>query len=297
MAACVAALLAAIATSSSPQIRAPALKYVSITSDSFMMEKLPISYCATWPLWCASNEDGALKMRNVNPTAGADDDEAASLSWVNPITFEDLWLPEDLPLPTFHLALTLVLKDGVPRYVSPAVDSTVFADGREWRNRGLCSVPLAKTWLPWRHIPMGQMRISAYVHPPVPGGEDETAAAPKDAPPCEPLAVLLPVESAFALAAEALAEAPSELASGFAYLTVRLPLGEEARLGSELLRPGCRLRVFLSDADSFPAAIDADEDSWAWERGECDVRLTQISAGGSSAYLPEVYRPLYGQAP
>lgn len=254
-----------------------------------MVEKLPLSYCETWPLWCASPADGgAVSLRLVNALALADNAPGLVDEWVNPLTFEELWLPEDLPLPTFHLALTFVLKNGTPRYICPGIDATIVAGGREWRNRGLCSVPMAKTWLPWQHIPVEQMRISAYVHPPAPEGEGGGS-------PCEPLAVMLPVARAVSMAAEVLAEAPSELAtSGFAYLTVRLPLDDRSRLESTRLAPGSRLRVFLSDEDSFPTSIDSEDESWAWERGECDVRLRQISAGGTSAYLPDCYKPLYG---
>ncbi|KAG8457022.1 hypothetical protein KFE25_000312 [Diacronema lutheri] len=264
------------------------LSYVSIAGGSLMAEKLPLSYCQSWPLWCTSAVgDGRLAMRRVNPSADGDDERG---SWVDPLTFEDMWLPEDLPFPSFHLALTLVLKDGTPRYVAPGLDSTVASAGREWRNRGLCSVPMAKTWLPWRHTPIAQMRLSAYVQPPTP---PDAPADGSDGARCQPLAVLVPVEKAFEMAAEVLADAPSELANGFSYLTVRLPLDDESLLASAALVPGARLRVFLSDAESFPTALGSSDDSWAWERGECDVRLMQVSPGGTSAYLPDVYRPLF----
>jgi hypothetical protein len=230
----------------------------------------------------------------VNP----EQDDDAPVAWVDPLTFEDLWLPKDLPLPRFYLALTFVLKDGSPRFVCPSLDATLFAADREWRNRGMRSVPMPKTWLPWLELPVTQLRISAYVQPPV-EGDDGDSSTPASTP-FEPLAVMLPVDQGFAAAAEVLAEAPSTLASGFSYLTVRLPLGENAQLASASLRPGARLRIFLSDVESFPASIenaDSDEDdgdSWAWVRGECDIRLMEIAPGGTSKYLPDVYRPLYG---
>jgi hypothetical protein len=268
----------------------PALDCVSIASSSFVAEKLPLSYCQTWPLWCASpGESGGQVLRHVNPYAGASE---PSDMWVDPVTFESLWMPADLAIPSFHLALTLVLKDGTPRYLGPTLDATVRAAGREWRNRGMCSVPMPRTWLPWREIPVDELRISAYVQPPPPASVEGEEAAAVELP-YEPLVVLQPVHSGLAAAAEVLAEAPSALASGFTYLNVRLPAQEQ--LSSSLLQPGARLRVFLSDADAFPSSIRIDEDDsgWAWVRGECDMRLMAVAPGGSSEYLPEVYRPLY----
>ncbi|KAJ1618954.1 hypothetical protein T492DRAFT_1089355, partial [Pavlovales sp. CCMP2436] len=262
-----------------------ALTHVDIASENFQMDRLPLAYCQSWPLWCAEpNDRGGQTLRHVNPSFGDDEATAASGMWVDPITFEELWLPSDLPVPSFHLSLILVLKDGVPRYLCPAVDSTVEAGGRDWRNRGLKSVPMPKLWLPYRHLPISSMRISAYVQP---AAQVLAAGEMAMEPPHEPLTVMLPVDLALEAAAQVLAEAPEDLATGFAYLSVRLPL-DNARLDNALLQPGARLRVFLSDADEFPLVIDAQTDEWAWERGELDIRLTQVSAGGTSEYLPEV---------
>ena len=70
-----------------------------------------------------------------------------------------------------------------------------------------------------------------------------------------------------------------------------------AALPPSALRPGRRLRLFLSDVDATPTSLDPEEkDNWAWARGECDLAAFAVPGGGSSAYMPEAYRALYDQA-
>ena len=62
------------------------------------------------------------------------------------------------------------------------------------------------------------------------------------------------------------------------------------------LRPGERARLFLSDVEATPTSLDpTDKDAWVWSRGECDISLYNVAAGGESEYLPVVYQPLYGK--
>jgi len=232
----------------------------------------------------------------VNPISDDSD-------WVDPVTWDELWMPEDLPVPRFQPALAVVLKDGKPRYLSPTVDTTIHADGREWRNRGMRSVPLAKTWLPWDEVAGARLSLSVYAFPPSEGSQAARiagaagAAAASDALPsttCEPLALNVRVEDALSVVGELMAESPSVLSDAFAHVVIPLP---EESLPAEHLSAGSRLRVFLSDIQTFPAMLPSeteDEDEfWAWRRGECDIVLMEVNAGGSSEWLPDVYKALY----
>ena len=83
----------------------------------------------------------------------------------------------DLPLPTCRAALGAVLKDGQLRYLFPCVEATVSTSEdnksvRAWHNRGLNSVPLAKTWLHYGESPPEALRLSAY-HAMTAGSEGE----------------------------------------------------------------------------------------------------------------------------
>ena len=70
-----------------------------------------------------------------------------------------------------------------------------------------------------------------------------------------------------------------------------------AALPPSALRPGRRLRLFLSDVDATPTSLDPEErEAWAWARGECDLSVYAVPAGGSSQYLPDAYRKLYAGA-
>ena len=75
-------------------------------------QQLPLTMCQG-PLWLAT--PGAVTRL---PGAGvkAEDDEPVPKSFVDPSAYEQMWLPDDLPLPEAHLAIATVLKDGVPRY-------------------------------------------------------------------------------------------------------------------------------------------------------------------------------------
>ena len=107
--------------------------------------------------------------------------------WCNPLAFEQMWLPMDLPLPTCRAALGAVLKDGQLRYLFPCVETTVTTmgglfDGQVWHNRGLNSLPLAKTWMAFNDVPVDDLRLSCYRQPlPPPPPQNDEAAAGEDA--------------------------------------------------------------------------------------------------------------------
>ena len=67
--------------------------------------------------------------------------------WVDPFSFEELWLPQDLPAPSMKPSLSAVAKDGQIRYLMPALEFTVEAGGQRWWNRGVNSIPLARRWM------------------------------------------------------------------------------------------------------------------------------------------------------
>jgi len=218
--------------------------------------------------------------------------------WVNPCTYEQFWLPQDLPTPTCSAALGVVLKDGTPRYIFPCIEATVTAGNRLWHNRGLNSLPLGKTWLLFGEVGVDDLRVSAYSQSQPEQTEEEAEAKPTplvddvtQSRDWTPVLPLTPVSDALDAIFKILGDAPDDLGQGFAYLIAPLkssPLPESA------LAPGQRIRMFLSDVDATPTALDPeDRESWLWNRGECDVVTFQVAAGGESEFLPQVYRPLY----
>ena len=277
-----------------------------LTMLPYQAQKLPLEYCSSWPIY-VSNPGGKVPVSRV-PVPEADLDEWWT-TWVPPAAFEQLWLPEDLPQPAARPAIGLVLSNGEPRYLFPTLDTAlVCPDGVVWRNRGLNSVPLAKTWLHFGESPPEALRLSAYRATPAARGEAE-GAEPSDeapAPEWQPCLSHQPVQAALDEAMLALESLPpllqKKLSQGFCYLLVPLP--ESDCLPADKLAPGSRLRLFLSDlgCEHDPSnvarargdeATTADEDEWAWQRGECDLTVHTVPSGKGSPYLPKPYEPLY----
>jgi len=69
--------------------------------------------------------------------------------FVIPTSIDNLWQPIDLIRPTMKVALGVHIRNGSIRHVFPAVDISYDndQDGYHHRNRGLCSVPRAHTWV------------------------------------------------------------------------------------------------------------------------------------------------------
>ena len=149
------ALLASLTASLSLVVPDATINMVKISSIKGGSGQLPLAMCR-WPLWIAS-ADHVTKLSG----AGGDEEEAG---WVDPISFEQLWLPEDLPLPSSHLAVSLVIKDGVPRYLLPCIETSITTvsgvSGTVWHNRGLNSVPLGAQWMAWGEAPL---KVHRYV--------------------------------------------------------------------------------------------------------------------------------------
>ena len=269
-------------------------------------QSLPLALCK-WPIWWAS--PGAVTCvpgtaaEAVASAAAAD--EVVPSSFVYPAGFEQLWLPEDLPLPSSRLAVGAVLRDGVPLYLFPSVETVVTRRSGGggglvgWHNRGLNSLPLGGTWMPWAGAgPPERLRLSAFSRrlPPL----ADQGAAPEGSSPEEErrwarVAEPAAVGQAVALLLGTLADAPDELGEGYQFLLAPLP-GEALPEGA--VQPGVQLGLVLSDALSDP---DLNEPGWADEAGcfaAADIAVYQVPPGGRSEYLPACYKPLYsGAAP
>ena len=275
----------------------PTLRSVSIGSSSLVTQTLPLSSVARWPVWITSGDASS-----VTCVAGTmPEDEKGG--WVNPLTFEQLWLPQGLAMPKSRAALGAVLKNGVPRFLFPTTATTVGSDGgrRLWYNRGVNSLPLAKTWLTFGDIPIDDLRLSAYTQllPKTFGskeaevGSDEAVDLAIRRSVWKPVLPLISVADAFNTILEVMASAPDALGEGFCYLIV--PLSEEVALPEEAILPGNRLRLFLSDVDATdgkPLNLD-DREGWKWTHAECDLSMFETESGRESDFMPEVYKPLF----
>lgn len=279
----------------------------------FQRQQLPLDYCAAWPIWVTKQGGKVPVTRVAGPAEGADMLE----TWAPPAAFQQLWLPQDLPLPTARAAVGLVLRNGEPRYVFPTVDAFVESEGAQWRNRGLNSVPLATTWLHFGEATPETLRLTAFTLPPPPGfvdefvedlgaasggsGGDDDAEQPADASARQYELCLpgRPVAAAIDAALEALDELPpvlrrTSLGDGYCYLVAPLtPDGgdESSLLPASALTPGSRLRVFLAEEGAEQSTGPSDIPTW--QVGELDLTMRRLPPGRDSPYMQGVYKPLF----
>ena len=143
----------------------------------FQAQTLPLEACSSWPIWVVNGKESTSRVPVSRiPTPAADVDWTSGASFVPPLSFEQLWLPADLPAPCARMAIGLVLRNGEPRYIFPTIDTYLDAAGKRWRNRGIFSVPLAKTWLHYGESPADNLRLSSFVIAPTLAEGDATAA-------------------------------------------------------------------------------------------------------------------------
>ncbi|CAM9994943.1 unnamed protein product [Pylaiella littoralis] len=285
------------------------LKFISILSESGTSDQmLPVASASSFPLWVLEGDvdvDDNAGRRQVTQVPGANQE----LGWVNPRSYNELWIPEDSPVPSMKLCLGMLLKDGVPRpttkvdleqknngYVMPMVDLVVSKEGQKWRNRGLNSVPVAHTWEPVGRAATGSLYLSAYVEEKVQGSETDSMWGT--------LAEKVPVTDAFTDIVSVLADPPGglDLGSGFHYLVAEVAVAG-ADAGAGVVGPlavaacGGRVRVFLTDLPEPADLLDLEElgASGGGVRGVAALGFDVVSVanGGKSEFLPEVYRPFF----
>lgn len=276
------------------------VRAISITSLNSAPQNLPLGSCR-WPVWISTRPGEVTQIPGAGE-AGVDE------GWVDPVGFEQLWLPEDLPLPQCHIALAAVIKNGVPRYLLPCLECSITtvsgSEGTVWHNRGLHSFPIGATWMPWGLAPFESLRLSAFESDiPEPEPEpsaDEGAEAPPPAPPAPeppwtPLQPVATVGAALKSIMAVIADAPDEMADGYQFVVARLDSGGPA-LPPTAVRPGKRLRLLLATSLD-EVGFDPNAKAWSWEvdggYGLCDASVFAVPAGGGSDFLPDVYRPLY----
>lgn len=272
----------------------PAPPTISIRGNS-QMQYLPRSMASSWPSW--TFENGRLDR--------VDDD--GNDGWVNPTSFENLYLPSDLPTPVTRPALGVLVANGSPRYVFPSIVLTLETPDRAWRNRGLCSLPRSHTWIDLfsPFIPrLENLQIHCYGQssPELRFLEDQDGEyvwtdlyAPASSSPggifSKPLeGTGLEFLSAYNNLRTYLQRCPYQdvLSSGYHFIDVILPTQMQS-----IKLPQNRIKMYLTDLEE-PRQLINMEGSYDDEvLGELDITISAIGPGGISKYLPKVYYDLY----
>jgi hypothetical protein len=230
-------------------------------------DRLPVSFVADWPTWVLEQNDGQ-KLTKIP----ADTEDG----FVSPTSVDELWLPVDLKQPQCKLALGLHVRDGVIRHILPAVDLSY--DGQH-RNRGLCSVPRAYNWIDFPSLMMaaltadgGVMRDCSLLLQ-TKGEDDEEWRT---------MIEVNSIEDSVNSAIQALAgQPPKELGDGSSLIHVVC----EGSGAVECPKPGCELRsVLLLEKEGMDGC----------SIGALHVQIKKTAAGSDSEFLPDVYKPLFG---
>lgn len=269
-------------------------------------QTLPVESCSSWPIWVLKGKESTSHVRVFRvPAPAAADVWTSGTSFVPPASFEQLWLPANLPVPHARMAIGLVLRNGKPQYIFPTLDTYLDVGERRYHNRGLCSVPLAKTWLHYGESPAENLRLSCSVVSPAPAGAHPTAASPW-VPCLEPLMVVAALDATLAALKnlpedESGARLPgyTSLERGFCYLIAPLE-DESATLPEAAMQPGGKLRVLLSDVKDW-GVVGSDAREMAGPYGECELSLHAVLCavppagppGRESLSMREPYRELY----
>mmetsp|Transcript_925 Transcript_925/g.1200 ORF Transcript_925/g.1200 Transcript_925/m.1200 type:complete len:287 (-) Transcript_925:370-1230(-) len=236
-------------------------------------QTIAVKYASSWPVWYVTHNG-----QSVTRVPDGSSDELGG-GWVSPSSFEQLWLPMDLPPPTASAALGLVLKDGVPRYAFPTVETALATrDGGARHNRGLNSLPLAKTWLSFFNVVNADTLSLACYHRSMPTEENDEDDEQKQDEEWKAAFPRTDVKGALDLLFNAIANGPNELSEGFCFLITPLPSSDTqpAFLSKQAVIPGQCVRCLLSDLDTMP---DDDDDM----RAVCDILVHNVAPGGESS--------------
>ena len=112
------------------------------------MQKLPITHTKSWSCWTFEDNVRLEKVEDESDNEDSNvDDVDNKIGWVNPTSYDNMFLPTDLPLPRVDPAVGLLYMNGSPRYAMPSLICTLETPAKKWRNRGICSVPRANGWV------------------------------------------------------------------------------------------------------------------------------------------------------
>lgn len=244
-----------------------------LKGGSVPVQSIPNDYIFSLPHW---HLDAKARLERLQT-------EALDGGWVNPYSLDQFWVPEKIPEPKARLALSALVKDGMLRCVSPALDSFARAESTLWRNWGLCSVPLATVWLDYAFIPLQSLRLSAYATE-----EPDIIGMPrkKQLQKWKTLHEGIDIQPAINALIELIADPPPEILTGFHIVTVPLCDVEVSLPGDDT-----EVRVFLTEYPEPIKLVDlAGIDAGA---GLLSFTAKAVASGKDSEYLPEAYRPLF----
>lgn len=259
-------------------------------------EFLPLGMAEGFPKWVLAEGETEPELRPMFNSASYGEENG----WVDPFSFEELWLPADLPAPVMKPSLAAVARNGEIRYLMPSLDLTVQAAGKLWWNRGFNSIPLAARWMDVNAVNLNSLNLVGFAQEGYLSAEVamllEGEEAPKDDPGSWVKLFQCSANEAFLELVETLA-GPAGAVIGSGFHVVHIPLKTHPLL--EAPKAGSKVRIFLTDAkfdNTEPNSVEYDKNH-EFDSGEGYSELNFLvraaAAGSKSEHLPEVYRELY----
>lgn len=279
----------------------PTTSLISIrgaVNSAGILQSLPLVLTKSWKTWTF---DGSF--------LEAVEDETDGDGWVACTSYDEMYLPADLPLPNMRAALGLVVINGVPRYAMPSVIASLDTPGRMWRNRGLKSLPRANNWIDLfgESADLARFRFHCFGQfaPDVRFLEDQDGAAAwenlmsaKEGGMLRP-----PLDNTGIEVATAITEFKKFLKSvetnpiseGYHIVDIPIPSARPLRLRGNTAQVARRIKSFLTDL-LYPSDLLGQEDLSMVDGetiGALDIMILPVAAGGSSEFLPEAYLDLF----
>lgn len=223
--------------------------------------------------------------------------------WVNPMSFDSLYFPKDLPPPKTTPAIGVCVVQGVPRYIMPSIILELETPDRIWRNRGLNSLPRASSWIdlfsPYVNIDSLSLSSFSKITSDVRFLEDQDGASSWQELGTKAMSFLKPETEAIRIGntfkefKELLKIGRPELQilnEGYSFVDIPIQGAIDYNLKSSLA-----LKQFLTDFDDPRRLLEIEnpEDLNSEAIGLLDIKIEVVAAGKTSKYLPEVYRSLY----
>lgn len=297
---------------------------------------LPGSYVSTFPRWTAeSKEDDETvtlsRLIGSGINRSTETSQTTAHQFVDPTSNEELWWPADLETIQVRPTVEFMLKSGMPAYVLAGLEvrvpSKVSKDGRQWKNFGMNSQPLASQWTSFNIAVETGFRVETYIGKVLlenksknADGEDEEKeivqwsafgnAAKSEATCEEPNSSSLDEEERIVESSQGTLRAIETLGNLLASLDENSPLSEGMHIISipvsgrewiDLPNPSIKdaddtykIVSVGTVEDDAKELLSLDEDLIALSAASVlNVEVSRIAPGGESEYLPQAYVPLY----
>jgi len=253
------------------------------------VQHLPKSLVNNWKTWTYRTVSGEL-VSVENPIDDGD-------GWVNPTTFDRLFLPSDLPIPDMKLALGVAINNGSPRYIMPSIILTLSTDTKKsWRNRGMFSLPRSDVWIDMfaAYAPPTKSLFLSYF------GRDVRKSTIEGDPASNflngdywtelnPLSSIGIHDTFIAFQEKMSNEDFDCLKKGFHFVDIEIDT-----VDLTISLPEIGLQAYLTDFPEPKRLLEFDIASLDVEPcGHFAIEMLRVDAGSRSEYLPEVYKNLY----